>query len=310
MHPHRGAHSPGEPSQTRHGPTQPSFVERVRQLRKRVVGDTCHPPGLDLDAERGLAHLGHSKPPFLSLRTSCRIAFTSDGVACHITWVDPSGPEHLALRPALDDPALPDRLAPDLSVVPGHPRVSLVYLSMDLPLEGWTHRSASLRQAMSPYGSRRDRGARPPQPGLVGRRRRRLGRARAHELGLRAPSPGASGTCPVPDLWASTTRGGSSRPRGRSRTSSTCASRLFTATPSAPRSPTRASTWLSPSTAPRSGATRTSGSRRPRASCGRAGDWSSSATRTSRCSRSPTKTCRPPRRSSAITSGCTGSSGR
>src|SRR3990170_348021 len=199
MHPHRGAHSPGEPSQTRHGPTQPSFVERVRQLRKRVVGDTCHPPGLDLDAERGLAHLGHSKPPFLSLRTSCRIAFTSDGVACHITWVDPSGPEHLALRPALDDPALPDRLAPDLSVVPGHPRVSLVYLSMDLPLEGWTHRSASLPQAMSPYGSRRDRGARPPQPGLVGRRRRRLGRARAHELGLRARLLGhlARALCPT-----------------------------------------------------------------------------------------------------------------
>src|SRR3990170_2615952 len=114
MHPHRGAHSPGEPSQTRHGPIHPSFVERVRQLRKRVVGDTCHPPGLDLDAERGLAHLGHSKPPFLSLRTSCRIAFTSDGAACHITWVDPSG--DLNISPfALRSTTQPCRIASRLT---------------------------------------------------------------------------------------------------------------------------------------------------------------------------------------------------
>src|SRR3954467_2523960 len=73
------------------------------------------------------------------------------------------------------------------------------------------------------------------------------------------------------------------------------------------RFPTSRSTWCTPSTAPRSGPTRTAGSRRRRASCDPAGGWSSCAAR--RSSRSAWISTARPNVCCARSATCAASSG-
>ncbi len=153
------------------------------------------------------------------------------------------------------------------------------------------------------YGSTHDRGARAPQPRIVGRGRAELGGARPTRVGLRGARLGHLGrprvrlACParrgrprrgrarvrdrVHLRMARPARGATRRPGQlvrAARHGAHAPRRVRPAVPtgacrrrSARRSRTRASTSRSPSTARRSGATPTRGSPRPGASCGREG---------------------------------------
>ena len=111
-------------------------------------------------------------------------------------------------------------------------------------------------------------------------------------------------------------RSGSTSRRRSSRRRAACSgrqgwsSRSSKPTPPRPGCPTRASTSSCPSTAPRSGSTRTGGSRRRRGCSVRAAGSSSSATRRSPSSATPRKrTRRRPTACSGRSAACTGSSG-
>ena len=118
--------------------------------------------------------------------------------------------------------------------------------------------------------------------------------ARMSSSSAAAPRTSARGSrVAAPASSASTSRRRNSRRRGAWRPSSSSGSVSWRRTPRTRSSRPSRSTSSSPSTARRSGAIRTSGSRRPRGCFETAASSSSSATRRLRCSARPTRGRRP-----------------